>query len=1110
MLHLHLSNRPDTLALAQAALLRVAPLPLLETEQVVVPATALARWLGFRLADELGIATQIAFPFPAAYAWHLFGRVLAEVAAVNPFDRAALQWRLLRLLGESAAPEVKHYLADDDGVKRYELASRLAAQFDRYLVERPDWIESWGAGKLLGLGPDEAWQAGLWRALMNEIPEVSAEHPRTRFMAQLRRDAAARARLPRRISLFAVEAMPALYWEVFLGLAEWIDLHVFVLTPCREYWGDIDRERVRLRMTIENPAAAALLEAGHPLLASLGRARQHVVARLAEAGERLPTREHQYFIGPKKHAGPPQVFLGPPGGESRVAAFAGGANGHAGPPQVFFGPPGGESRVAAFAGGDCLTLLGRLQEDILDLATSVDVPLDTSLQIHACHGPLREAEVLHDALLALFEAMPDLSPADLLILTPDIETYAPAIEAVLLHAPAKRRIPCGVADRPRVAAPLWRALRRLCAVAESELDAESVMGLLEEPAVRRAFDLAESELPLLRDWVAAAGIRWGLDGHARQQRGLPADDAHTWRAGLQRLLLGVAMPDLPERLYGEVLPVAGIEGGRAELLGRFADYAEALFLLAKKVGAGGTALDWVDILSAAQERFIAPAEAEEDEAQRLRAARAALATQARAARCETRLPLAVMLRELDAALVERASARAFASGAATIAALQPGRPLPARVLCLVGMNDGAWPRPDTPASFDLILRHPRLGDRNRRGEERYALLEALQCAGDALVITYTGRDPRSNVEFPPAAPLAELLDTLARMTSRAAAALVVQHPLQPFSAAYFDRSAPPLFSFDAEQCNAIRAERAASPFLVETSTREPSAPSAELELPRLQRFFEHPVRYYLREQLGIHLEESEELLEIHEPFITDNLDNYRLREAHFAGIKGGATADETTRLMRAKGWLPHGVAGEIASAAAHDEARALWQSAQALVTAEALPPLAARCDDGQTVLSGRLEQITANGLWRLRFGSARPQDLLRLWIDHLLLQLAAPPGVVKQSVLLANNGATVLGPVGAASVHLGELLALYRQGLHAPLPFYPKTAWAWLEGKSGWRSTWSGGKHPPRPGECDDVYLRLGLRDRADDPLGPVFQQLAQQIFGPLQKLMREAGHGDS
>ena len=1049
--------------MAQAALLRAAPLPLLETEQVVTPATAVSRWLGFRLADELGIATQIAFPFPAAYVWHLFGRVLAEVAAVNPFERAAMQWRLLRLLGESVAPQVKHYLADDDGVKRYELASRLAAQFDRYLVERPDWLEFWGAGKLLGLGPDEIWQAELWRSLIGELPEVTAEHPRERFMAQLRQDPRARARLPRRINLFAVEAMPALYWEVFLGLAEWVDLHVFVLAPCREYWGDIDRVRVRLRLEIDQPETAALIEAGHPLLASLGRARQHALARLTDAGERLPTQEHHYFV-----AAP-------------------------------------------------VTLLGCLQRDILDLDSSVAIPPDASLQIHACHGPLREAEVLHDRLLALFEAMPDLHPADLLILTPDIETYAPAIEAVLMHAPAARRIPCMVADRPLVAAPLWRALRRLCAVAEGELDAESVMGLLEEPAVRRAFDIAESELPLLRDWVATAGIRWGLDGRARQQRGLPADDAHTWRAGLQRLLLGVAMPDTPERLYGEVLPVAGIEGGRAELLGRFADYVEALFALVQKVGVtegnprgtGGTALDWVDTLNEAQERFLAPTETEEDEAQGIRTALAELAAHARTARCAARLPLAVMLRELDAALTERAPARAFASGAATIAALQPNRLLPARVLCLVGMNDGAWPRPAAPLSFDLIARHPRPGDRNQRGEERYAFLETLLCAKDSLVVTYTGRDPRSNVEFPPAAPLAELLDTLATMTGKTVAELVVQHPLQPFSPAYFDQAAPALFSFDAEQCSAslaTRGDRSASPFLGAAPLPVPAAGEQieqieQIELQRLQRFFDHPVRFYLREQLGIHLEESEELLEIHEPFVTDNLDNFRLREAHFAGLKAGATLDETTRLLHAKGWLPHGVVGEIASAAAHAEAGALWQSAQAWATAAALPPIEVRYDAGRTILSGRLERITANGLWRLRFGSTRPQDLLRLWIDHLLWQLAAPPGVAKQSVLLANNGVTVLPPLdgAAAAATLAELLALYRQGRSAPLPFYPKTAWAWLEGKSGWRNAWFGNSFQKTPGERDDAYLRLALRDRTDDPLGAAFQQLAAQIFGPLR-----------
>ncbi len=414
-----------------------------------------------------------------------------------------MQWRLLRLLGASDAPEVKRYLVDDDGSKVHELAGKLAALFERYLVERSDWIAAWTAGKLIGLGRDEVWQAGLWRALMAELPDVAREHPRERFFAQLQRNPRARSCLPKRISLFAVESMPALYWEVFTGLAEWIDLHVFVLAPSREYWGDIDRARTRLRMEIENPQAAALMDIGHPLLASLGRARQSAVVRLADAAATRPSTEHAYFVDPPA------------------------------------------------------TLLGSLQRDILELRVSHAVLPDDSLQIHACHGPLREAEVLHDRLLALFEAMPGLRPADILILTPDIERYAPAIESVLVHAASGRRIPCAVADRPLGQFALWRALRRLLLVAEGDLDAESVMALLEESALRRAFSLEESDLSRLRDWVAAAGIRWGMDGSARQRRGLPADDGHTWRAGLQRMLLGVAMPDLPERLVDDVLPMPG-------------------------------------------------------------------------------------------------------------------------------------------------------------------------------------------------------------------------------------------------------------------------------------------------------------------------------------------------------------------------------------------------------------------------------------------------------------------------------------------------------------------------------------------------------------------------
>jgi exodeoxyribonuclease V gamma subunit len=1048
MLHTHLANRPAALVAALAALQRVDPLPLLEAETIVVPSTGLARWLQFRLADALGIATRIAFVFPAAHVWELFGHVLTDVAAVNPFDRAAMQWRLLRLLQESRIEVVRYYLDGDDATRCYELAGQLAALFDRYLVERPDWIAAWSAGRRLGLGPDEAWQASVWQTLLADSPRVAKEHPRERFLAALRAQPGLRAGLPRRLSLFCVEAMPTLYWEVFASLAEWIDLHVFVLTSCREYWGDIEQTRQRLRLEIEQPDAAGLFETGHPLLASLGRARQYATVRLADTVAQTASAEHFYFADPPT------------------------------------------------------TLLGSVQRDLLELAPSVGHPLDASLQIHNCHGAQREAEVLLDRLLDHFEALPDLQPADILILTPDIESYGPIIAAVLSNAPRERRIPCAVADRPLATLPLWRAMRQLCRVAAGELDAESVMALLQEPALRRAFAIEESDLPRLRDWVADAGIRWGIDAAARTRLkgpGLPMDDAHTWRTGLRRLLLGVALPDAPERLWQGMLALPGVEGERVELLGRFIEFVEALFMFSDKLGAGRTAPEWGELLTETLECFLQPDETEEAQAQRLRVTLAQIGALAQETRCAVQLPLAVLLRELDSRLAEQASAQAFVSGAATIAALQPGRPVAARIVCLVGINDGAWPRPATPLGFDLLSTHPRPGDRNRRGEERYAFLEALLCAGDALVVTYAGRDPRTNLALPPAAPLAELLDTLAAMTGVSAETIVLKHPLQPFGSDYFSGAAEArLFSFDAEHCPSP-ARSQVTPFSVAGASVIPLRDVGELAigLAELQRFFSHPVRYFLRERLGIHLEESEELLATHEPFIPDHLEAYRLREAQFEGLAAGQAQAEADALLRARGWLPQGVAGELAARAAYAEAVPLWEASQPWRDGVRQPDCAVSFAAAGLQLSARLDGLSTQGLWRVRYGRLRARDRLRLWLDHLLLNIAAPSGVPPVSTLIARDDMLRLAPEPAATEILSDLLALYREGSSRVLPFYPETAWAW-QAQKNWRREWEGDSYKGKPGERDDAYICLALRDSADDPLGTEFQLLTRRVFDPL------------
>jgi exodeoxyribonuclease V gamma subunit len=267
----------------------------------------------------------------------------------------------------------------------------------------------------------------------------------------------------------------------------------------------------------------------------------------------------------------------------------------------------------------------------------------------------------------------------------------------------------------------------------------------------------------------------------------------------------------------------------------------------------------------------------------------------------------------------------------------------------------------------------------------------------------------------------------------------------------------------------------------------------------LQRFYANPVRYFLRERLGIHLEESEELLDSHEPFVPDRLEAYRLREAQFAGLLAGQPAEEVSALLRARGWLPQGVAGDLAARTARDATLPLWQGAQALLAATSMPACEAEFEAHGMHLHGRLDGLCDQGLWRVRHGALRAKDRLRLWLDHLLLNVAAPVGVPLHSILIARDTHLRLAPESRAREVLADLLAIYREGLVQALPFYPETAWAWLEQKN-WRREWEGDRFNDKPGERDDGYIRLALRDNPKDPLGAGFQQLATRVFAPLKE----------
>ena len=429
----------------------------------------MARWLSLRLARALGVAANIRFPLPGGFLWDTFRSVLPHVPESDPLERRVTVWHLRAILdGLDDAPRfepLRAYLRAADECGSYELAARIADLFDQYLVYRPQWIARWEAGA------DEGWQAALWRALVARTAEPHRARVQDAALSALAKPPAA-GTLPRRVAVFGIPTLAPAYLHGFRRLAEHVDVHLFLLAPCREYWGDVARPRRTRAGGVEGGAPET---PGAALLASLGKQGRDFL---------------DLVIDCDPHVDEPA-----------------------------FREPGDDS------------LLHALQTDMLTLRAGdgriAIAPDDRSIQVHVCHGPMREVEVLYDQLLWLFEQHPDLTPADVVVMTPDIDAYAPAIEAVFGGAAGPRRIPFTIADRSlRADSPLVEAFLGLLDLPDSRYDADRLLTLLEAPAVHRRFGIASGDMDLVQRLVTESAVRWGVDAASRPSRFAGGRGAH--------------------------------------------------------------------------------------------------------------------------------------------------------------------------------------------------------------------------------------------------------------------------------------------------------------------------------------------------------------------------------------------------------------------------------------------------------------------------------------------------------------------------------------------------------------------------------------------------------
>ncbi|MGI8432729.1 MAG: exodeoxyribonuclease V subunit gamma, partial [Chthoniobacterales bacterium] len=732
-------------------------------------------------------------------------------------------------------------------------------------------------------------------------------------------------------------------------------------------------------------------------------------------------------------------------------------------------------------------------------------------------------EVLHDQLLALFAERRDLKPHEIVVMAPDISLYAPFIEAVFATAPEPRRIPFSIADRGvRAENSVIDTFLRILESAGSRFTASSVVGILESAALQRRFELADADLEIIRTWIEQTGIRWGIDAEQRAALGLPAFAENSWRAGLDRLLLGYAAPARGERLFEGILAYDQIEGSLAETLGRFAEFSEALFAAVGALAHPRPLHEWQETLRQVAARFFNAEDEREPELHQLRRVLDSLGETAELSGFDDPIPLDGLLAHLAQALASNESGSGFLVGRVTFCALKPMRTVPFRVACLVGMNDTAYPRHTRAPGFDLIAQHPRPGDRSTRDDDRYLFLEALLSAREVLYVSYVGQSIRDNSAIPPSVLVSELLDYVqGSFALPEATALVRQHRLQPFNADYF-RPASGLFSYSQENCAAsavAAAERVPPPPFLTGPLSEPEADWRELDASKLINFFGNPAKFLIEQRLELRLPRVRGILEDAEPIEIDSLAKYKLQQDLLTRALRGEALAPLLPVLRASGELPPGHAGDARLRQMVESAEAFSALVRQHLGAGPAEPREVCLEVDDFHLTALLDKLYGGRLVHYRLTTRKPKDLLTAWIYHLIANSEQETA----SVLITEEkeGGSVVNSFAAvapekAEGHLRTFLQLYARGLREPLSFFPRSALAYVEqtlhpkgGQSALqkaRAKWrrSPERWEPDRGEkpeADDPHLRLVFRN-VDDPLTPEFEELALAIFVPILKGM--------
>lgn len=1022
--------------------LRSDPVSPFVDEIIVVQSLGMERWVRQQLALQLGCAASLRLPFPAAFCRALSRSLRPGEAIDESFEQDRLVWRLFSLLADMGLSDdpantmLVDYLSDGDASRRYGLALRLAASFDEYRLYRPQMLLDWesGGGEQWGSSASESylrWQRNLWIKLAGNTRPAHFARWFLSTIEQLERAAAVPEGLPERISVFGISTLPPLFVRLLKAVSRFVPVYFHVLVPDAESW--------KFDLHLQHPLFARFGRASRELLGTLDGVSSHERFELQHLNSTAPADDSLLH---------------------RV-----------------------QRDLRQWKNGQTETRAARL-------AVAAE---DSSIGIHLCHSPLREVEVLRDCILDAFSADPTLSPHDVLVMVPDVETYAPLVESVFAKPPVENgpAFPISVADRSRaLSSDIYRAFARFLDLATSRLSVAQVMQLLAMSPVARGVDLSSAELERVGARLDEAGIIWGWDGaeRAREYQVVPFEE-NAWRQGLDRMLTGYAVGPVEELVDG-LLPVAGDLPGDAQMLGRFVEWMETLHSNFEWLRSDHTIADWVENLTEMLSWLVAPEEsAEQSIVEELTAIIRSLG-ELTAEACSladvdsgiesgaSRTVSFAVIRDWLTNTMggERHSTR-FLVGGATVCAMKPMRAIPHRFIAMLGMDDSSFPRKIRRQAFDLIAAAPATGDRDARADDRQLMLDNLLCAGDRLHISWTARSQVNNSEIAPSIVVAELQEYLHSITGAGPeyshAWLSVEHKLQPYNREYFAVSGAQsntLFSYDAGLAASVAASsqsESVPPFVadavlsgsapvavprananvpVAAAKATATAPAAdenilEISFSNLAEIWINPSRFHLRRTLGVSLPDADEMFRDIEPLEVLRLQSlqFKTKARLLATVFGTGSRESDRKLQLASGYLPPRALGEGWYDELASEMTSLLDDLAAIEFTEPLNiDLRGEDEYGLWRITGLLNGQSTDAQYRV-WPATKPGAKGRVyaWLAHLLRAASGLEGMTHAWGTDVYER-RILTPITVADAwrELTELVAVYRRVLVRPIPYF--------------------------------------------------------------------------